>query len=64
MDATLTIPAGSDQFFRNCSSVLIFGDSIRENDEVFTVEKTPQNDNDVISTMSFRVTILDDGDST
>lgn len=63
INGLLTIPAGSERPFEACSSVTIKGDLIREDDETFSVVLTPENSNDIItSTVSFRVTILDDGD--
>ena len=64
MDATLTIAAGSAVNTEVCGSVMVIGDLIREPDEMFTVQLTPRNSNDDISTVvEFRVTIEDDGDS-
>lgn len=59
--ATLTIPFGAAQSLQRCRQVLVVGDLVREDDEIFTVRITPENSNDVI-TQSFRVVILDDGD--
>ena len=42
--------------------MLVFGDSIREQDERFNVRITAENSEDEISTASFSVTIQDDGD--
>ena len=53
---------GSSQGFQTCVSVSVIGDLVRESDEIFSVEITPQNGNDEVTTMSFRVTILGDGD--
>jgi hypothetical protein len=56
---TLTIPAGSVQFSQSCGSVLVIGDIMEEPNEIFNVEITPANDNDVISLDSFKVIILE-----
>jgi hypothetical protein len=63
VDATLTIPAGSLQDTQSCGEVQVVGDEIREADETFMVQITPQNINDVVTTVTFRVVIQDDGDS-
>ena len=43
--------------------MVIYGDLIDEDDEAFTVELRAFNEEDTISTQTFRVTILNDGDS-
>lgn len=62
MNSVLVIPAGSVQPFQSCGMVLVFGDSIREQDERFSVRVTAENSEDEVSTASFSITIEDDGD--
>ena len=46
-----------------CQTVVIVGETIQENDEIFSVEVSVVNSLDDISGQSsFRVTIEDDGD--
>ena len=45
-----------------CEYINVTGDRIRENDEVFQVQISPGNSNDVVSPSSVTITILDNGD--
>ena len=57
----LTIPLTTPIGGEICASIIIIGDDIREQSELFQVLITAVNTNDVVSTV-FRITIADDGD--
>lgn len=58
----ITIPAGSVSSFQVHDSVNVFGDTIQEPDEMFSVNIEPVNALDEITVGTFTVTIEDDGD--
>ena len=60
VNVTLVFPAESSERSQLCEVVKIIGDEKQEENETFTVDLRTQNRNDVLTTMSFTVVIIDD----
>ena len=63
VNVILTIPASSATNFTACATVLVIGDELQEDDEMFNIRLETVHENDNLVASSFLVTIVDDGDS-
>jgi hypothetical protein len=61
-NVVLTIPEGATPLTMRCITVTVIGDIIAEPTETFIIQIAPENSNDNIADMEYRVLIMDETD--